>query len=124
MNIEQFRDKLSSALPVGKELDNPGGGISTIKPVANDKLRYQRGASTITVRLTDLFVAYSKFTGQSVSCSDLKIFQPSVFDSNARPSGHSCNCTIFFLALKEMGVIKKIQGAGVRGDPYYTNIAK
>jgi hypothetical protein len=48
--------------------------------------------------------------------------QRDIFDSNARPAGHSCNCTFLFLVLKEIGLCGEIKGAGKAGNPFYVDI--
>jgi hypothetical protein len=37
--------------------------------------------------------------------------------------GHSCNCTMLFILLKAIGAVDRIQGEGVRGDPFWVTIA-
>jgi type IV secretory pathway TraG/TraD family ATPase VirD4 len=70
-----------------------------------------------------LFDAYALYRGRRVSTTELRAFRPVVFDSAARPAGHSCNCTIFFLLLERMGVVEGIQGKGVCGNPFYVDIS-
>lgn len=82
------------------------------------KISYVRGNSTIAVAVSDLFEAYSQFKGRPMSSTDLREFAPSVFDSNARPAGHSCNCTLHFRILQVLDLAGEIDGAGVRGDPF------
>ncbi len=122
MNLDQFKSAVSRAVPKGTELENPGGGMSIINSITSENICYQRGSSNITVAFSDLFDAYSHHKGKSVSCSDLKTYAPSVFDSTARPAGHSCNCTFLFVVLRELGVIQTIGGSGVRGNPYHVDI--
>lgn len=109
-------------MPVGTVLANPSRGTSEVSAYTEHKINYIRGSSTIHVSYSDLFYAYQHFNGGKVSASELKEYNPSVFDSNARPAGHSCNCTSLFLILKELGVVDEIHGNGVRGDPYYVDI--
>jgi hypothetical protein len=66
-----------------------------------------------------MFDAYARFKGGQMSSSDLKKIKPAVFDSQARPAGHSCNCTFLFMVLKEIGLITRIQGNGVSGNPFF-----
>ena len=121
MNLQEFIDRLQKCVPVGAVLNNPSSGTSEVY-AHTDKICYLRGSSSISVSYSDLFDAYQQFNGGNVSTSELKQYNPSVFDSNARPSGHSCNCTFLFLILKEMRVVNEIQGNGVKGDPYYVDI--
>ena len=118
MDLEQFENAVQSTLPAGTVIDNPGGGISTIVGYKNSNISYVRGNSTITVSLADLHKGYSAFLGQRLSSSDLKKIAPSVFDSSARPAGHSCNCTFLFRILQRLNLASEIEGRGVRGSPF------
>jgi hypothetical protein len=123
MNFSTFTRQMQAAIPVGTILDNPGGGTSEILSYSSEGVSYRRGRSTIYVSLRDLYEGYAKFRGRRVSSLDLKVVAPSVFDSQARPAGHSCNCTFLFLALQEMGLVTNIYGRGVRGDPYFVDLS-
>jgi hypothetical protein len=59
----------------------------------------------------------------NISSSELKVFLPAIFDSAARPAGHSCNATLLFLALREMGIVSAIHGNGVAGNPFFVEIS-
>jgi len=58
-----------------------------------------------------------------MSSVDLKTDNPSVFDSQARPAGHSCNCTFLFMVLHQMGIASNVHGRGVRGNPFYVDVS-
>ncbi len=118
MNFEQFVTAVQDSLAVGTVFNNPGGGSSKIFDCTRDRVSYVRGSSSFSVSVVDLYSAYSSFAGQRVSSSDLKSFAPSVFDSAARPAGHSCNCTFFFRVLQRLNLAGEIEGGGVRGNPY------
>ncbi len=122
MNIYEFENQVKKSFPVGLSVDNPGGGTSKISGYTKDKISYIRGASRMYVALKDLYDAYSNFKGQRVTSRELKEFAPHIFDSSARPAGHSCNCTLLFLILNKLTLSSKIQGRGVRGNPFYVNI--
>ena len=122
MDLETFGRQLQSALTPGRIPQNPGGGISTVISSNNGKVRYKRGQSTYSVSVEALFAAYSSFKGRRVSSTDLKRFAPAIFDSAARPAGHSCNCTFLFLALREMQLSSGIKGTGLAGSPFFTEI--
>jgi hypothetical protein len=119
MDYSEFKRKIQATTPQRTVLQNPGGGTSTILSYSSDAVRYQRGNSTIYVSFRDLFDAYMHYKGGEVSSSDLKRANPAVFDSQARPAGHSCNCTFMFMLLKRIGVVNQIHGRGVAGDPFY-----
>ncbi len=123
MDFDEFKRKIKAAIPVDTIMDNPGGGTSTIISVSDDKISYMRGSSTIYVSFQDIYDAYSKYRGQKVTSSDLKVYRPSVFDPAAKPAGHSCNCTFLFLLISRIGEANGIQGAGVRGNPYFVEVA-
>ena len=117
MDYLAFHHRFTSDLPVGTVLRNPGGGVTEIMNyTANGRLVYRRGRSRMYVSLRDLYAAWQQFQGQRVSSVDLRAFAPEVFNSKA--GGHSCNCTVLFMALRAVGLIDRIEGAGKRGDPY------
>ncbi len=122
MNFEMFVSSIHNAAPVGFVFKNPGGGISEIMKTSDIKITYRRGKSKITISFDNLFKAYSSFQGQRVTSSDLKKFLPSIFDSQERPAGHSCNSTFFFTLLQHIGVSGNIMGNGKRGDPFFVQI--
>jgi len=118
MNLNDFAGKLREAVPIGTVVDNPGGGTSEVTGFTDERISYVRGSSTISVKLVDLHSAYESFRGKRVTSSELKELDPAVFDSSARPAGHSCNCTFLFVALERAGLASGVAGSGVRGDPY------
>ena len=122
MNLQKFTTLTKKTLPVGRVIKNPGGGITTIESYTDSKVRYRRGASMIYVSLADLYAAYSRFRGQSVTSAKLTKFRPSVFSSLARPAGHSCNCTFLFVLLQRSKLSGPIKGGGVRGNPFTVKI--
>jgi hypothetical protein len=122
MTLVEFVNALKASVPAGSVLDNPGGGTSKIVEYSQSFVTYRRGKSNIRVSYKSLFKAYAAFRGRQVSSSELKLFAPSVFDSAARPAGHSCNATFLFLLLGEIGMASGISGRGVKGDPYFVAI--
>ena len=122
MTVELFASKIRNAVPVGAVFENPGGGTSKVLKVTDTAITYRRGNSTISVSFENLFTAYASFQGQQVSSSELKAFAPSVFDSKARPAGHSCNATFLFMILRRIGVAGELGGKGVKGAPYFVQI--
>lgn len=123
MTLDEFANRIRSDLPVGSIMDNPGGGTSTIIKQSQSFITYRRGKSSICVSYEALFKAYGAYRGKQVSASDLKVFAPSVFDSAARPAGHSCNSTFLLLLLRHLGLAGDIQGQGVRGSPFHARIS-
>ena len=116
---QEFIRATRAALPRGYECENPGGGTSRILGVDGIAITYRRRNSRIRVRLNDLYRAYDEFRGRRVSSRDLRQFAPSVFDSNARPAGHSCNCTFLFHLLQTLALTDgPLEGLGVRGNPF------
>jgi hypothetical protein len=122
MNFELFVSSIRNAAPVGFVLKNPSRGISEILETTDTKISYRRGKSKITISFDNLFKAYSSFQGQRVTSSDLKKFLPSIFDSQARPAGHSCNSTFLFTLLQHIGASGSIMGNGRKGDVFFVQI--
>ncbi len=115
----EFIDLANDILFEGSVLENPGGGSSRIERINRERVTYRRENSFITVRWLYLYNAYKHFKGKLVSSTDLKKFAPAVFDSNARPAGHSCNCTFFFCIMIRVGLASGgLQGRGVSGSPF------
>ena len=106
---------------VGKKYLNPGGGFSTIIRMTEDYIYYVRGNSTIAIPYYDMDIAYYKFIGKRCKTTDLKLYNPKVFDSKC--NGHSCNCTFFFCLLEDLGMtVNGICGKGLKGSPFYVDI--
>ena len=122
MDFITFTKSIKRNMPVGTILKNPGGGTSEVVGYTDEKIAYLRGKSRMYVRYEDLYQAYQKFKGQYVTTSNLRTFRPHVFDSSARPAGHSCNCTFLFLLLGQLGLASDIQGAGRQGNPFGVRI--
>ena len=121
MNLDEFKRRIEHTIPIGTVFQNPGGGISEITGYSDQKISYVRGTSTIYVTFGGLFSAYRYFKGERVSATDLKSFAPQIFDSTATPAGHSCNCTFLFMLLSHLNLAGKIEGQGVRGDPFFVS---
>jgi hypothetical protein len=119
MKFKNFFCCAKTVLQSGRIFDNPGGGTSTVISVTgNGNICYRRRKSKIYVKAVDLYGAYIEFNGKRCITNDLKEFNPGVFDL----AGHSCNCTFFFLLLKEMGLCGDILGRGRRDSPFYVEI--
>ena len=119
IKIGEFHAQMVKGLPPGTVMQNPGGGETTITGYSNGSVSYVRGTSPIRVAIRDLFLAYSEFKGSQVSSRDLRLFAPGVFDSNARPAGHSCNCTFLFMVLRRLSMADPIAGDGERSVIIY-----
>lgn len=115
-----FQKRMIANLPPGTVLRNLGCGTTTIKGYSSGKVSYVRGKSTFRVAIGDLFSAYSSFRGTRVRSRDLRLYAPIVFDSAARPAGHSCNCSFLFMVLRQLGMADRIEGRGTRTDPFST----
>lgn len=110
------------AVTPGTVFVNPGGGTSEVISVRDGKVRYRRKNSTMSISVENLFAAYATFRGRTMYSSELKVISPEIYDSAARPAGHSCNATFLFLALVAMGLASRIYGNGKRGDPFYIEV--
>jgi hypothetical protein len=124
----EFISTAKKILIAGKKFETPGGGINTIKNVSDNGFSYEKPRkeplkkpSIISVVFVDFYTAYVEFKNKKCSSNDLKEYAPYIFDSKAKEGkkGHSCNCTMFFMVLKEMKLIDKIVGKGVKGSPFY-----
>lgn len=120
MDFETFKKTIRNAISGNTVLKNPGGGLSTIKSYHKERISYIRGKSVIYISYRIMYDTFQKFMGCEITSSELKKYEPKVFDS--KKGGHSCNCTFFFMLLRRMGVVTTIKGRGVKGDPYYVNI--
>lgn len=65
---------------------NPGGGTSEVLPFLEDKIRYKRKDSTITISVEDLFSAYATFRGKKNVVIRVKDF----FAFSIRFGGEAC----------------------------------
>lgn len=125
LSIEQFVKHACVAFPVGHTFANLGRGMTRIEGYDSRHVLYRRGSSTIRVLWESLYAAYVAFAGQRMSSVDLREFRPHVFDSMARPAGHSCNCTFLIQLLMAMELVNgALEGRGVRGDPYTVFVAE
>ena len=119
MTEQEFIRAAKAALPKGYTFENPGGGTSQITGVGGKAITYRRRNSEIRVLWTDLYRAFDRFRGQRVTSTDLRRFAPAVFDSKARPAGHSCNCTFLFHVLQKLDLTDGgLEGLGRRGSPF------
>ena len=120
LTIDEFRLQMTNLLPLDTVMENPGRGNTTIKGYSSRNVRYIRGKSTFRVSILNLYSAYVNFRGKLVSSRDLKDFAPAIFDSSARPAGHSCNCTFLFMTLTRLGLADGIHGEGKARQPFYS----
>jgi hypothetical protein len=117
MTFDEFTANAKKVFFQGRVFLNPGGGTSEIISFSNaGTINYLRGKSIIGVNIIDFYNAYKKFKGKQCTSNNLKTYDPKVFDSKF--SGHSCNCTVFFMLLLELKLSKGILGEGVRGSPF------
>jgi hypothetical protein len=116
MDIQAFIVRIRETVEVDEVWPNPGGKTSTIVRLGDNVIVYRRGNTNISVNYEDLHAVLSKYAGEFVTSSEVRDWRPDVFDSSA--GGHSCNRTFLFLLLKKLGVVKRIDGSGVRGDPF------
>ena len=124
LTLDEFQSLLKESVPPGTILPNPGGGYTKIKGYSKQRVRYVRGKSTISLNITDLFDTYIQFRGRGVSSRDLRNYAPGVFDSAARPAGHSCNCTFLFVVLTKLGLADGVSGAGKAHHPFNTTLQR
>lgn len=104
MNKEEFTNKLLQSVKVGDVFDNPGGGTSKIEKIGDGKITYARGKYIGNIKI-DIDVMYNTLVHfpNGFSSNDLKPFHKQF-------RNHSCNCTFLMMMLKEMGIVKQIEG--------------
>lgn len=122
MDAITFSKKIRVSFPVGAIFQNPGGGTSTIVSLLGDRLAYRRGKSTMRILYSDLYEAYLLSKGARLDSRLLRQFKPWIFDSAARPAGHSCHCTMLMMLLHGMGLSGPILGSGRVGNPFYVDV--
>ncbi len=118
MNEIEFSKSLRERLRQGLVMKNPGKGVSTVVSCDETRVKYRRGVGKkpFYVNIGDLWDAYERFTGKSITTNDLKDFRPAVFDGGA--GGHGCHATFFMQVLREMEIVESFTGSGVRGSPF------
>ena len=120
MTKKEFETAISKSVQKGQVFRNPLRGVSTVVEIDFTRVWYKRGKSIISLTIDDMYKAYAKFAGKDASSSDLRVFNPELYDS--KQGGHSCHCSFLFLVLIAMGLVKGIQGGGVRGNPFWVHI--
>ena len=114
MDEQDFIQASQRVFSPGYEFDNYIRGTTRILRIDDAAITYRRGKSRIRVDLRDLHMTYDHFRGRRVSCRDLQEFKPAVFDSEARPAGHSCNCTFLFHLLERIGWLVQRKGGDIK----------
>ncbi len=120
MGYAEFVQLLMTSLPAGLVLGNPGRGTSTILWCNEERICYMRGGLRLYVELTHLYEGYQQHIGRVMTTNDLKVMNPAIFDT--KQNGHDCHCTFLFMALRRMGVVNEIQGAGRAGNPFAVSL--
>jgi hypothetical protein len=124
MNRSTFFQKVVDECNTTRRLNFPPFKECEILKACEDAITYRRGQSQFKVRISDLYDATEHFSGYRVKTSDIRKFRPNVFDSKARPAGHSCNISLLFMLLLRLKIARELQGRGVSGDPYSVFIDK
>lgn len=122
MTFDEFSTELYRVVKLGMVFENPGGGTSEVVSAQNGKISYRRKSSTMTITVESLYNAFAAHRNSRVSSRELRAKWPAIFDSQARPAGHSCNVTFLFLCLEQMGLVTQILGQGKAGKPFYVDI--
>jgi hypothetical protein len=124
MDYLVFRELVQRTTPIGCVLDNPGSGTTTILGYDGDFLKYRRGRSPFKAPLRVFWEVVNRFAGKRLKSSELQKVAPEVFDSRSPHFGHSCNCTVLYLLLHRAGIVERIGGKGVRGNPFFVEIPR
>lgn len=122
MTYLEFKELIYKKIVEGKKLSNPGGGTSIIDYVKKDRIKYIRKNSHMYLSIDIIYKKYKENIGKALNTNDLKEQNPEIFDSAAKPAGHSCNCTFLFMVLKELELVDSIKGLGKPGNPFYIEI--
>jgi hypothetical protein len=119
MTFDEFQCELRSKITLGKVMENPERGTSTIIAYTqNGNICYLRGESCISIPLIEIYNAYQRYSGKQCSSTDLKKLNPLVFSAKR----HGCNCSFFFMVLREMGLCSEIRRVGKGNSPFGVDV--
>jgi hypothetical protein len=121
--METFFDLITKKIHVGDNFANPGGakpgdrggyGYRTVKTITMDKIVYfgagTKSESKITLPIRTFHDVILEFQSSCCYTWQLKQFRPNIFDSTARPAGHSCNCTFLMSIADKLGFLASGRG--------------
>lgn len=106
MTKEEFVKKLTNSVKVGDVFDNPGGGTSLIeKKIEDGRITYARGEYKGNINI-DIDIMYNAFAH----------FQKGFSSNELEPlhkqfRTHRYNRPFLMMILKEMGIVKQIEGS-------------
>jgi hypothetical protein len=134
MNIELFFDLIYKNIHIGDNFANPGGartgyGYRTVKTINMNEIIYVNSGTNseglITLPIQIFYEVIYEFQSSYCYTSQLKKFRPKVFDSTARPAGHSCNCTFLMSISDKLGFLASGHGNEqiheLTRKPYWNN---
>ncbi|HKL41671.1 MAG TPA: hypothetical protein VJ962_03735 [Clostridia bacterium] len=113
-------DRVKKEIQLGQIFENPKRGTSEVISITDKNISYVRGNSRISMPINEFDNVYKVYKGKKVRTVDLKKYKPKVFSS--KYGGHSCNCTFLFTVYKKLGLTNRINGKGVRGNPYHIEL--
>jgi hypothetical protein len=122
MTLEEFIKLVRELCQVPVIIHFPPLADSAIVRTDYQHIWYRRGRSTIKISIRDMWEATEHFAGERVTTNEIRTYRPHVFDSHARPAGHSCNLTFLFAVLLLLKIATDLQGKGRRGSPYSIHI--
>ncbi len=113
MDKEQFIQLLSQADLEGLVFNNTRKTPLTILGTNKDRIHYQRGKSTVSIKYSQLFKAWDAFKGSTVTCQQLQEWKPGVFDSKGHPKpGHDSNSGMFLMLMEHLELATDVNRDG------------
>jgi hypothetical protein len=119
MDIETFSDLICKKILIGDNFANPGGakkgyGYRTVRTINRNQIVFFNAGTEkeapITLLIQKFYDVIFEFQSDCCDTFQLKKFSPEVFDSQARPAGHSCNCTFLMSISDKLGFLASGQG--------------
>jgi hypothetical protein len=74
--------------------------------------------SRISIPIIEIYNTYQQYSGKRCLSTDLRALNPSVFGAK----GHVCNCSFFFMVLREMGLCSEIKRVGDGNSPFCVDV--
>lgn len=113
MDKEQFIQLICQANLEGLVFNNTRKNPLNILGTNKERIHYQRGKSTVSLKYNQLFKAWDAFKGSTVTSEQLQDWKPEVFDSKGHPKpGHDSNCGMFLMLMEHLGLATDLDRDG------------
>ena len=123
MSVDEFIRLAHEKVKPGTVWHGPGKGVRKVVELQSDGvLSYfqgQKEKSRIYLSLTEAWQITQRYRGQRLTSRDLRTARPDIFQPGVG-NGHDCNRTTLFHVLKEIGLVRDIEGP-TRG-PFYVKL--